>query len=503
MNDPHPLPPPSRPRRRFWTMSLRGLMILVLVVGGLLGWRARRASIQRRAVAIVTAAGGHVTYDFQAPPNRPFQPGASPPGPRWLRALLGDEYFQEVAVIFLQNPKNGPPRITPEVVRAVAEFDHLQSLVVDHVPLDDAAILPLTRISSLRHLSTDVAATETSLAAIRQMPNLRVLQLLFEPANLDGSALRHFQGMDQLEWLQIAGIDSIQPADLTSIASLTGLRKLHLILSPEEAGWFATLKGIPNLTQLEVPLTRPSDGDLDALKDLPKLDSLFIDGSNLTEAGMVTLGRLTSLNSLGLSSPDGSSHPTDAGLAHLASLSKLRMLWIDAGDLTGQGFARLDKLPITSVWLMGLQARHRGLVAHLLTRPITLLSLDGPGLTDQCLETFGSQPTLDQLSLNHTAITDAGLASIVNQVPALFYLSLDGTAITDAGLMNLANVPKLRMICAFGTNITEKGIAALHTIRPKIRVLTGPDVPMPRHPPAQPADSGRRPATLIPLPCPA
>ena len=366
----------------------------------------------------------------------------------------------------------------------MADFDHLERLVVDSVPLDDAAILPLTRISSLLQLSLiDVAATEKSLSAIRQMPNLRVLQLLFESANLDGSALRHFQGMDQLEWLQIDEIDEIQPADLTSIASLTGLRKLHLILSPEEAGWFPTLKGIPNLTQLEVSLVRPSDGDLDALKDLPKLDSLFIDGSNLTEAGMVTLGRLTSLNTLGLSSPDGSSHPTDAGLAHLASLSQLKMLWIVAGDLTGPGFSQLDKLPISAVTLMGLQDRHRGLVAHLLTRPITTLSLDGPGLADHWLETFGPQPTLDQLSLNHTAITDAGLASIIDRVPALFYLSLDGTAITDASLMNLATVPKLRMICAFGTNITEKGIAALHALRPNIKVLTGPEVPIPSHHP--------------------
>ena len=480
-----PQPNPSaRPKRRFWSMSLRSLMILVLIVGGLLGWRARRASIQRRAVAIVKAAGGSVMYDFQAPPGRPFSPGASPPAPRWLRELVGDEYFQEVAVVFLENTKNEPPRTTPEAVRAVADFDQLQRLQVIYVPLDDTAILPLTRISSLRYLTLlDVQATGASLAAIRQMPNLRDLQFRVKPGNLPGSALRQLQGMNQLEGLEILGINSIQPADLAPIASMHQLRHLQLILSPEEAGWFASLEGLTKLTRLDLRQTSPSNNDLQALQNLPKLESLMIDGSNLTEAGMNTLGRLTRLGALGLMSPDGSSHPTDAGLAHLASLSKLTMLWIDAGDLTGPGFAQLDKLPITYVMLSGLQPRHRGLLAHVLTRPIDSLYLDGNGLTDDWLEDFGPQPTLTQLMLNHTGLTDTGLVILSNRLTSLRFLSLDGTAITDAGLPNLANLPTLQEVSVLGTKVTSVGVAALHALRPNIRVVTGPEVPIPSHHP--------------------
>ncbi len=57
-------PTATRPRRRRLRLSLRGLMVLVLVVGGMLGWKARRASIQRRAVTQIKAAGGTLLYDY-------------------------------------------------------------------------------------------------------------------------------------------------------------------------------------------------------------------------------------------------------------------------------------------------------------------------------------------------------------------------------------------------------------------------------------------------------
>ena len=55
--------PGRRPRL---TLSLRVFLVLVLVVGGWLGWRARRASIQRRAAAAIREARGLVWYDYEA-----------------------------------------------------------------------------------------------------------------------------------------------------------------------------------------------------------------------------------------------------------------------------------------------------------------------------------------------------------------------------------------------------------------------------------------------------
>jgi hypothetical protein len=50
--------PVSRPWRRFLRFSVRGLIVLVLVIGVGLGWIVRRAHIQRDAVSAITKAGG-------------------------------------------------------------------------------------------------------------------------------------------------------------------------------------------------------------------------------------------------------------------------------------------------------------------------------------------------------------------------------------------------------------------------------------------------------------
>ena len=93
-------------------ISLGTLMLLVLVVGGGLGWKANRAHAQRQAVAAIKAAGGGIIYDFQYPNDGKPRP-KEPPGPRWLRSMLGDEYFQEVAGVSFSGPSDSSVKLTP------------------------------------------------------------------------------------------------------------------------------------------------------------------------------------------------------------------------------------------------------------------------------------------------------------------------------------------------------------------------------------------------------
>ena len=55
--------PPKRPWWRFaLSLSLSTFMVLILVVGGVLGWVARRERIQGEAVAAIERAGGRVLH---------------------------------------------------------------------------------------------------------------------------------------------------------------------------------------------------------------------------------------------------------------------------------------------------------------------------------------------------------------------------------------------------------------------------------------------------------
>jgi hypothetical protein len=55
----------SRPWRRFLRVSVRGLIVLVLVVGTWPGWIVRSARIQPEAVLAIRSADGEVSYDWE------------------------------------------------------------------------------------------------------------------------------------------------------------------------------------------------------------------------------------------------------------------------------------------------------------------------------------------------------------------------------------------------------------------------------------------------------
>jgi hypothetical protein len=76
-------------------------MVLVLVVGGGLGWFIQRATIQRDAVNAIMAAGGVVKYDFEQHAG-PLNPGGTPPRPRWLVDLLGIDFFANVTSVTME-----------------------------------------------------------------------------------------------------------------------------------------------------------------------------------------------------------------------------------------------------------------------------------------------------------------------------------------------------------------------------------------------------------------
>ena len=99
-----------RPHRRYLTFSLRTLFILLTALAVWLGVVVNRAREQREAVEAMEAMGAEVYYDWQVQHTVDavtqhnlwsFDIEAVPPGPNWLRSLIGDEYFQDVDVVYL------------------------------------------------------------------------------------------------------------------------------------------------------------------------------------------------------------------------------------------------------------------------------------------------------------------------------------------------------------------------------------------------------------------
>ena len=93
----------TRPGARPWwaniRFSLRVLILVVLTVGGGLGWVVNQARIQRDAVTAIQKAGGVCLYDWDFRKGAP-NPNGTPMAPRWLVDRLGVDYFGHVVSVW-------------------------------------------------------------------------------------------------------------------------------------------------------------------------------------------------------------------------------------------------------------------------------------------------------------------------------------------------------------------------------------------------------------------
>lgn len=89
----------SKPRRRWLQFRLRTIFVLLTILGLWLGVQANRAQRQRRAVDAILDRGGQVQYDYEFDEDGHeiwLAEPPEPPGPKWLRTLVGDDYFRTV-----------------------------------------------------------------------------------------------------------------------------------------------------------------------------------------------------------------------------------------------------------------------------------------------------------------------------------------------------------------------------------------------------------------------
>lgn len=117
--------------RRFLTFSLRTIFVLLTLFAVWLGFVVRRAHKQRDAVHAIEALGGAAIYDWQQDPPAgvftayPPPVAGQPPGPAWLRRMVGDDFFQNVSGVDFGSPI-APTRI--ELSKAIPYLSRLPTL---------------------------------------------------------------------------------------------------------------------------------------------------------------------------------------------------------------------------------------------------------------------------------------------------------------------------------------------------------------------------------------
>ena len=178
-------------------------------------------SRQARAVAAIREAGGTVIYDWMETAPRTISSAGQPAGPKWLKKLLGDDYFQRpVWIQFWGAAKND------RWVAAVNDLPSTKYLLLAHGDVTDEMLARLSVLPNLEevHLSGS-AVTDTG---IRQMTHKfpRLRWLTAEGTNVTDRALDDLKALN-LEWL-ILRETLVSDACVPSLIAMTQLEQLDL-----------------------------------------------------------------------------------------------------------------------------------------------------------------------------------------------------------------------------------------------------------------------------------
>lgn len=158
---------------------------------------------------------------------------------------------------------------------------------------------------------------------------------------------------------------------------------------------------------------------------------------------------------------------SDDALRHLSAFPNLRFLLICNGQATDDGLnyvGRLRKLEGLYMWHAS-EVTDAG-VAHLseLTK-LKKIHLDGSKISDESLRVLSRLPSLEEWSLQKNCFTDRGLSYLANNTMIRqLCVGLGGSDITDAGTTSLRGLVKLELLDLQGTKVTAKGLDNLKTL---------------------------------------
>ncbi len=297
-----PLPKWLRPWLR---ISVRGLIVLVLIIAAGLGWIVNGARIQREAVAAIRKDGGVASYDWDLKIGKwnghSWETDGRPGAPKWLVDCLGVDYFDHVVSVALGQPGS------TSALRHIGQLGRVERLHLHGPFVTDAELAHLAGLTKLSYLNIgdrayDCTGGSTPLGAAR----------------VTDAGMPYLKGLTKIGFLDLNGTQ-VSGAGLAHLAGLTKLETLCLGDTQVTDAGLAHVEGMTKLKGLELGGTAVTDAGLVHLKALNDLAFLGLRGTQVTDEGLAHLEGLTNLSMLDLSDTP----ITDAGLAHLKGLTKL------------------------------------------------------------------------------------------------------------------------------------------------------------------------------------
>lgn len=312
----------------------------------------------------------------------------------------------------------------------------------------------------LEQIHVGSTATDKLLGQIAALSTVKKLELS-STENLTAEGLKYLSRMQQLESLQAFSLnpsgESLGDAVIASVVGLKSLRTLYII----ECG--------------------TTDTGAELLEQMPQLTHLSLrQEGRLTDAALLSIGKLTMLKELRLASYVGTERFgfmrfSAAGVRNLAGLKSLEIL-----ELTGHETPPevLDFPLLRSLSLGGMKVDDRCAERIAGMRHLRSLSLSFTGITDGGLKRISTLPDLRSLALNSAVITDNGVGHLTG-LSKLVHLQVRCAGLSDASLAHISQVASLASLDLSGSGrsgafsgrlFTGEGLSQLSAL-PKLRRL--------------------------------
>jgi Leucine-rich repeat (LRR) protein len=251
-----------------------------------------------------------------------------------------------------------------------------------------------------------------------------------------------------------------------ALENLAGLRRVRSVLLNETAvtdAGMATVGKVTTLQNVDLRGCTISNAGLEPLTVLSELKALRLSGesgvTSVDDDGMVHVAKMKNLKALLLDFL----WISEVGLEQLAGLDKLEELYLAKTLVGDDALAMMSQFPrLKKLRLSQCQFENEGL-AHL-TKVTTLEDLDlseNNSINDSGMPHLAGLKKLKRLNLWRTFVGDPGVEKLAG-LTAMEWLNLDNSQISDDSLKHLSGMSKLSFLHLGSTLVSDAGLPALN-----------------------------------------
>src|SRR5262249_36119434 len=159
----------AKPKRRWFRFSLSSLLLLITAICLWLGLKMNQVRSIRLVVAEMNRVNGTIVFEHEqaAPGQAPYDP----PGPKWLRQIFGDEFFEEVFQIHINDDA-----ADDQTMALIARLPQVKEVVVISDGVTDKGLAALAEARGLRCLKP--LSSRLTPACLRSLARAKDLQTL-------------------------------------------------------------------------------------------------------------------------------------------------------------------------------------------------------------------------------------------------------------------------------------------------------------------------------------